>query len=524
MEMKFWRPSAARLWLNLHLPLVAVVFVVLAVEAEAGWKTMFTKVPVVPRPREIAEKSGVYVVLAGRMFPGDVTWRTDASIRAEGYRLEVSPNGIIVTAGDDAGRFYAKQTLRQLATTVGDAQVIPSIEIDDWPAFAWRGVHLDECRHFFGKETVKTILDLMAFHKLNVFHWHLTDDQGWRIDVPGFPELVRYGAVRPKSPRHGLRAADRNKDDDDIYTTEPYGPFFYTKEDLREIVAYARERHITIVPEVEFPGHLRAALAAHPEFSCVGPALEPRHPWCKWGISKDVLCAGNPEAIHFLEHVFDYVCDVFPGTYVHIGGDECPTTRWETCPKCQARMRELGLPNERALQGELTRHFTEYLARRGKRAVGWDEMLSANPPIETIAMNWRGKKGGAAAAAAAGRDVVMSPAGFCYFDACQGLKSDVLQYMGGYLPVATVFKFDPTDGVPTEAHAHVLGGQCNNWTEYTWNHADLIWKMWPRACAMAEALWTKPEDSYNGCWPFLQRLWKHRDRLVEMGYGCATME
>ena len=288
-------------------------------------------VALVPQPAKLVETGGV-------TKNAEIRYVTDAAVPAEGYRLKVAADGITVTSSDAAGRFYAGVTLAQLK----DGETWPCVEIEDAPAYRWRGAHLDECRHFFGKETVKQMLDLMAQHKLNRFHWHLTEDQGWRLDIPGYPELVKYGAVRSASVRHGQRATKGSKEDADKLNGVKYGPYFYTEADIREIVAYAAERHIVIVPEIELPGHVFAALAAYPEFACVPANMASREPRLVWGIEKDVLCLGNDKAIKFMEDVLDYVCRLFPGDVVHIGGDECPQVRWKDCPKCQARIKAGG--------------------------------------------------------------------------------------------------------------------------------------------------------------------------------------
>ena len=388
-------------------------------------------------------------------------------------------------------------------------------------------MHLDECRHFFGKEVVKNILDLMARYKLNRFHWHLTEDQGWRIDVPGYPELVKYGAVRPKSVKHGARATDGGKKDDGKYDDKPYGPFFYTEADLKEIVAYAAARHIQVVPEIELPGHVYAALAAYPEFACKPENLAKRTPRIVWGIEKDVLCIGNDKAIKFMEDVLDYVCKVFPGDVIHIGGDECPSVRWKDCPKCKARMEANGIKSEKDLQPWITHHFVEFLEKRGRRTIGWDEYLVGNITKKAMGMSWRMPRKGrkvvtGAAAANRGHDMVMTQTGFCYLDYAQGLKNDPYQYIGGNLPLSKCYSFDPCAGVSEKARKHVLGGQGNSWTEYTWEKKDLDWKMWPRMLALSEVFWLG--EKKPGFDDFKRRAAVQRDWLRKAGVNCAPLE
>ena len=477
--------------------------------------TLLAALVLVPQPAKLVETGGVST-------NGSIRYVTDASLPREGYRLKVAPDGITVASSTDAGRYYAGVTLGQLKQGNG----WPCVEIEDAPAYSWRGILLDDCRHFFGKETVKRQLDLMAQHKLNRFHWHLTEDQGWRLDIPGYPELVKYGAVRPESVRHGVNATE----------VEPgklngvkYGPYYYTEADIREIVAYAAERHITIVPEIELPGHVFAALAAYPELACRPENLSARHPRVMWGIEKDVLCIGNDKAIKFMEDVLDYVCRLFPGDVVHIGGDECPQVRWKDCPKCQARIKAEGLKDEHDLQPWITRHFVKFLEARGKRALGWDEYLLGDVPKSAIGMSWREGRSGAghehisgARAAISGHDVVMTPCSYCYLDYRQGLRDDPFFYIGGHVTLERCYSFDPSANVPAESRKRILGGQGNCWTEYTWNEYDFEWKTWPRMCALAEVLWLG--DAKPGFADFKTRISAHRTRLVAQGVNCAPVE
>lgn len=452
----------------------------------------------------------------------------DGTIASEGYRLRVNPaEGIRIACSDAAGEFYARQTLKQLVGTNG----YPCVSIIDRPAYPWRGMLIDDCRHFFGKDVLKNVIDQMAQYKMNVLHWHLTEDQAWRIDIPGYPELVKYGAVRPASPKFGARL---KKEANGEYSAETngqtYGPFYYTEADVREIVAYAAERHVKVVPEIELPGHVYAALAAYPEFACKPENLANRTPRSIWGIEKDVLCIGNDKAIKFMEDVVDYVCRLFPSDVVHIGGDECPQVRWKDCPKCQKRIRDEGLGDEKGLQPWITRHFVKFLEARGKRALGWDEyLLGEGIPKSAMGMSWRLGKQGAGHAwlspsdlAAKGHDVVMTPNSYCYLDYGQGLEDDPFQYIGGRITLEKCHSMDLCEGVPENLRSHIIGGQGNNWSEYTWNKFDLEWKMWPRGCALAEVFW-----SGNGKPPFddfLRRMKVHRKRLIGQGVNCAPLE
>ena len=352
---------------------------------------------------------------------------------------------------------------------------------------AWRGFLLDEARHFFGKEAVKALLDRMATLGLNVFHWHLTDDQGWRFDLPGMPELVRFGARRSSSPTP--EGGDQSSDG------TPYGPFFYTEGDIREIVAFAANRGITVVPEIDLPGHVRALLAAHPEFACEGVSI-PREPLCTYGICNDVLCLGNDDAVAFCERLLDAVCGLFPSEFIHLGGDECPTTRWKSCPLCQARIQSEGLPNESALQGWLTRRLVEHLASRGRRAVAWNEILVCGDlPSTTVIQVWKGNAAAdATAAARKGHDVILSPMRETYFSIPEGLPGDPYHYRswvmrnGWTLPAERVRAFDPFAYGPSELSAKVLGGECCAWTEVIHDRPELEYKVFNRLTAFGEAM------------------------------------
>lgn len=473
----------------------------------------------IPAPQKMSVTDGAFTTNL------TVTYTRDAKIPAEGYRLRVAADGVKVWSSDEAGRFYAGETLKQLA----EKGCAPLVEIEDSPRYRWRGVHFDDCRHFFGKEEVMRTLDLMAMHKLNRFHWHLTEDQGWRLDIPGYPELVKYGAVRSSSPRHGTRPNFWQSKDQWQAASDGcrYGPFYYTEQDVKEVLAYAKARHIEVVPEIELPGHFQAVLAGYPEFACQ-PDFANRDPLCVWGISENVMCLGNDKAIKFMEDVLDYVTKIFPYEVVHIGGDECPMTRWKTCPKCQARIKSEKLGDEHGLQPWITRHFVKFLEQRGKRALGWDEYLLGDVPQSAIGMSWRVGHGGAGHKcltpgewAAKGHDIVMTPCSHCYLDYAQGLQDDPFQYIGGNLPIEKVYSLDLCVGVAEKDRVHILGGQGNNWSEYTWNEYDLEWKMWPRMCALAEVFWLG--EAKPGYADFKARMQTHRKRLIAQNVNCAPI-
>lgn len=477
---------------------------------------------VIPQPTEVLERNESVPATT----PIAVT--RDATIAPEGYVLDVrAPGSITIRSSDAAGEFYARQTLSQLLDWRGYA----CVQIKDKPVYRWRGMLIDECRHFFGKDVLKRTLDVMAQYKLNVLHWHLTEDQGWRLDIPGYPELVMYGAVRPESPKFGAKLRRDDAGECAMETDgQTYGPYYYTEADVKEILAYAAERHIKVVPEIELPGHVFAALAAYPQFACRPENLAKRTPRTIWGIEKDVLCIGNDAAIKFMEDVLDYVCRLFPSDVVHIGGDECPQVRWKDCPKCQKRIQDENLGDEKGLQPWITRHFVKFLAARGKRALGWDEyLLGEGIPKSAIGMSWRLGRQGAGHAwlspadlAAKGHDVVMTPNNYCYLDYAQGLVEDPFQYIGGCVTLAKCHSMDLCAGVPENLRGHIVGGQGNNWSEYTWNKFDLEWKMWPRGCALAEAFWSgNGKPSFDD---FLRRMRVHRTRLIQQGVNCAPLD
>lgn len=411
----------------------------------------------------------------------------------EGYKLRVGRHGIEIRANAPAGLFYGVQTLLQLLPTgpcpaASESLAVPGVEITDRPRFAWRGMHLDVGRHIFPVEFVKRYIDLLARHRMNTFHWHLTDDQGWRIEIKRYPRLTEVGAWRTESD--GSR----------------YGGF-YTQAEVREVVAYAAERFVTVVPEIELPGHARAALAAYPEYSCTGEALPVP---ATWGIFEDVYCAGDDATITFLENILAEVADLFPGPWFHVGGDECPKDRWKACPRCQARMRQEGLKDEMELQSWFVRRIETFLTERGKRLVGWDEILEGGLPPRATVMSWRGTEGGIQAARS-GHDVVMSPTSHCYFDYHQDREGGP-EAIGGYIPLEKVYAFEPVPPELSKKEArHILGGQGNVWTEYMNDPARVEYMAFPRLCAMAEVLWSPPKGRDYA--DFTRRMAGHYGRL-----------
>lgn len=404
----------------------------------------------------------------------------------EAYTLEVTANGIIIVAGDEPGLFYAFQTLMQLIypshEAVSGTISIPCVKISDSPQYRWRGMHLDVSRHFFPKEFIFRMLDAMAMHKLNTFHWHLTDDQGWRIEIDRYPELASVAAWRDETLiGHGSETPW-------VYDGTRYGGY-YTKEDVLEVVEYAARLHINVLPEIEMPGHAVAALQACPGLSCTGG---PVPPFNRWGVSEDVFCAGKEETFEFLEGVLEEVAELFPYEYIHIGGDECPKVRWEQCPLCQKRMADNNLKDEHELQSYFIKRIEAFLATKGKKIIGWDEILEGGIAGNAAVMSWRGHSGGITAANM-GHDVVMTPHSFVYLDYYQSKYNEPLA-IGGMLPLEKVYSIDimPPE-IAEERRHHIIGAQANVWTEYMDSEEHVEYMVFPRLAALAEALWTPRE-------------------------------
>ncbi len=412
-------------------------------------------------------------------------------LEAEGYRLTVDKKGVLIEAPAWAGIFYGMQTLRQLLPVEIFSEVVsedvrwvlPGVEIKDFPRFKWRGMHLDVCRHFMPVEFIKKYIDLIAIHKMNSLHLHLTDDQGWRIEISKYPKLAEISAWRDET------IVGHYSDEPRKFDGQSHGGF-YTHDDIREIVSYAKERYVTIVPEIEMPGHGQAALAAYPEISCTGGPFKVS---TIWGIRKEVYCAGNEKTFEFMENVLGEVLDLFPGEYIHVGGDECPKDRWEECQKCQSRIRSEGLQDEHELQSYFIKRIERFLNDNNRRLIGWDEILEGGLAPNATVMSWRGEEGGIAAARE-GHDVVMTPYSHTYFDYYQADPENEPLAIGGLLPLEKVYAYDP---VPAELNEqqrhHILGVQGQVWTEYISTPEKAEYMAFPRACAMAEIGWT-PSD------------------------------
>lgn len=414
------------------------------------------------------------------------TSNANPALGPEGYELLVNADSILIR-GQPAGLFYGLQSLLQLLPQISsDSRPtnavlrIPCVHIEDQPRFKWRGLMLDVSRHFFSKDEVKQLLDAMAVYKLNTFHWHLTDDQGWRIEIKKYPRLTEVGAWR-KSIGFGL----------DPKSAIAYGPDgryggYYTQDDIREVVAYAKSLHITIVPEIDMPGHSSAALAAYPQLSCTGDPFKTDLPA---GIFDGVYCAGNEESFSFLQDVFSEVFELFPDNYVHIGGDEVLTNNWHNCAKCQAVMKKEGFKNDIELEGYFIRRMEKFIASRQRIPIGWSEIAHGGLTDDAVLMDWIG---GAVEAATSDHDVIMCPFTDCYFDHYQSHdRSHEPRAMGGYLPLEQVYAFEPIPtNLPAQYQPHILGAQANIWTEYMPSLKQVEYMTFPRLCALSEVVWS----------------------------------
>jgi hexosaminidase len=473
---------------------------------------------IIPAPVSIVKQSGIYTIndstgisldigvkpedlilfnrylqeLAGVTLISKSTKDSETSIqlkldsflvsRKEGYHLLINKKGITISGHDNAGVFYGVQTLLQLMKKSKDGVIsVPYCSIDDYPRFSYRGMHLDVSRHMFPVSSIKKWIDILALYKINTFHWHLTDDQGWRIEIKKYPELQTISSMRKET------IIGHKRRDPHLFDGKPYGGF-YTQEEVAEIIKYASERQIEIIPEIELPGHAQAALAAYPMLGCTGG---PYQAATYWGIFDDVYCAGKEETFKFLENVLDEVATLFPSPYIHIGGDECPKTQWKVCPDCQKRIKDEKLKNEQELQSYFVRRIEKYLQRKNKKIIGWDEILEGGLAPSATVMSWRGLEGGIAAAKMH-HDVIMTPEKYVYLDYYQSLYDGEPIAAGGYTPLAKVYGYEP---VPEELNAkearYIKGVQANVWSEYLESPEKAEYQMFPRMIALAEIAWTK---------------------------------
>lgn len=467
--------------------------------------------------------SGDESLLSEGKSGASVVFLLDSTLGKEEYNLDVTQRKVVVKSSDLNGAVYAIETIKQLlpveiyknSPAENVSWTIPCVKIHDKPRFAYRGLHMDPSRHFFEVDEVKRYIDIIVLHKMNTLHWHLTDDQGWRIEIRKYPKLTEIGAYRDKTLIGHLN-------DDKGYDYTRYGGF-YTQDDIREVVEYAASKGVTVIPEIDLPGHMLAALAAYPEYGCTGGPYEV---WGRWGVSEDVLCAGKEETFEFLEGVLTEVMELFPSEYIHIGGDESPKVRWEKCPACQARIKELGLKDgekysaEHYLQSYVTARVERFLNSHGRKIIGWDEILEGELAPGATVMSWRGVEGGLQAAKL-GHDAIMTPSTHFYFDYCQ---SDTPENeplgIGGYIPVEKCYSYEPfTPEMTDEEKGHILGVQANLWTEYIKTPEHLEYMLLPRAAALSEVQWCAPE---NKSYERFQKSMKHYADIYDaLGYNYA---
>lgn len=399
------------------------------------------------------------------------------------YEISVNEKGAAIRATQSVGLFYGVQTLIQLLPPHGEQLDLPYVGIKDYPRFQYRGMHLDVSRHFFSVRQIKKYIDLLAHHKMNRFHWHLTDDQGWRIAIKKYPKLQEVASHRNETLIGHYNSKPQK------YDGKSYGGF-YTQDEIKEVVKYAAARFVTIVPEIEMPGHALAALSAYPQLGCTGG---PYQAATKWGVFDDVFCAGKEETFEFLQSVLDEVMALFPGQYIHVGGDECPKERWKKCPNCQARIKKEGLKDEHQLQSYFIQRIEKYVNSKGKRIIGWDEILEGGLAPNATVMSWRGEAGGIAAAKQQ-HEVIMTPENWCYLDHYQAEPKNEPLAIGGMTTVEEVYSYEPLPTqLSSEEQKFIMGAQVNLWTEYISSDAQLEYMAYPRAWAFAEVAWTQKE-------------------------------
>ena len=426
----------------------------------------------------------------------DVRLSVDKSLAEEQYRLTIDPKDrIAITGGSAKGVWWGLQSLSQIlidsaSKAEGGQLKLAGLEIEDWPEFAYRGAMLDCCRHFIPFEDVKKYIDIMAYHKLNTFHWHLTEDQGWRIEIKKYPLLTEIGSKREDTLVNHLREKEENR----VYDGHPHSGF-YTQEQARELVAYAAARQITVIPEIEMPGHAEAALASYPYLGCrqTGYVTLP-----VWGIIPEVFCMGRESTFKFFEDVLDEICEIFPGEYIHIGGDECPRDRWKECPDCQRRMKEEGLTEVGQLQGYQLKRVEKYLNAKGRHIIGWDEILESGATPTATVMSWRGPQGGVKAAKM-GNKVVMAPNNYFYLDYYQTADPEANKEplgIGGYVSLEKCWSFDPFDQLTEKEKSYIYGIQANTWTEYMRGIDRVQFMDLPRFCALSAVSWHKDAQTY----------------------------
>lgn len=481
----------------------------------------------IPLPRSIEQKEGVFTLNAQNAASAihthiDATAKRWAQypVPDEAYEIVVGKKGIDITAKTEAGLFYAEQTLRKALqlpeATLAEASTeyqLPYVTIQDGPEFAYRGVHLDCSRHYFPVEFVKKYIDIAALHGCNMLHWHITDDQGWRFEVKRYPKLTEVGSHRDNTiVGHNLPFTDDTPHDG-----------YYTQEECRDIVRYAAEHHITVMPEIDLPGHMVAALASYPELGCTGGPYEV---WNMWGVADDVLCAGNPAAVEFVKGVLEELIDVFPSKMIHLGGDECPKVRWQQCPKCQAKIQQLGIKGEagRTAEDQLQNWFMheaeQFLMEHGREMIGWDEILDGGVSETASVMSWRGLEGGIAAAST-GHKVVMTPIAHCYLNFYQSVNRDAEPFsFDGFVPLSKAYAIPVVpEQLSADEAKYIQGCQANLWAEYITSPQQAEWMLLPRLAALSEAMWM-PAQSRN-YEQFLERQPRLRSYYQVLDYKCS---
>ncbi len=509
------------------------------------------EVVLIPKPQSIELKTGTFKIaenitiyfepefeIAGNFFneylqkgagfqlqnasksDANIVIEKDASQPSEGYFLDISNSKITIKASNAGGAFYAVQTLRQLFPPVLEAEnstkeqtfSLPQLTITDFPKFQYRGMHLDVSRHFFDKEFVKKYIANLALLKMNKFHWHLTDDQGWRIEIKKYPELTTKGAFREET-RIG-----HYEDKPELYDGKRYGGF-YTQEDIKEVVAFAATQNVTIIPEIEMPGHAQAAISSYPELGCTGAQIPVA---TTWGVFEDIFCP-KEETFTFLENVLSEVISLFPGEYIHIGGDEAPKTRWKNCAHCQQLIIDRNLIDENGLQSYFIHRIEEFVNSKGKKIIGWDEILEGGLAPNATVMSWRGMQGGIDAAKQK-HDVIMTPVSHCYFDYYQSENLDEPNAIGGFLPLKKVYSFNPIPAELNQEEAkHILGAQGNLWTEYIPTEKQIEYMVFPRILAMSEIDWSGPSTNFETDYPdFFSRIEGFMKRLDALNINYAN--
>ena len=468
----------------------------------------------------VAEEKGLQLNVAEGVAPsnGAIVLSIDKNLAPEGYILNVTKGGVVIKGGSEQGVFYGLQSLRQVVfhSKGGKKVKVECMKVEDKPHFGYRGGMLDVCRHFFSVDEVKKFIDILALHKMNRFHWHLSEDQGWRIEIKKYPNLTKVGSMRKETliGRYGKKYAPYKFDG------KPYGGYF-TQDEVREVVRYAAERYIEVIPEIDMPGHMIAALASYPELGCTKGPYEVR---TTWGISRDVLCAGRESTFEFVEGVLAEILELFPSKYIHVGGDECPKHRWKECPDCQKRIKEEGLKDEFELQSYFIHRVEKFLAKNGRHLIGWDEILEGGISKTATIMAWRGPKRGIEAAKL-GNDVIMTPTHYCYLDFANTTnreKNNEPLCGGGNgkrpITLRKAYSFDPYADLNEHERKFIKGVQGNMWTEYVPNFNHVQHMVLPRIAAIAEVGWTYGEKNYDD---FARRMHLLRKLYDKCGFNYA---